>query len=280
MTTLELDRQGERRAFQTTGFFRRQFSPPTTRAQTVFDVLFGVVAPVVCFVFDPIVFRSGEFDTALFPGYQAFAYLVSGIEILFLTIWLIWGRNFQPATLMAGGILMAGAVFSGLIGMLLLPFTLMGLMLGIGVFGFIPFLTSLVYLRNAKSAFQSPVKAATLSGALAVKQAATSLAPFRSWVGATIVGCLLVLGPPGALSFGASVFVSQAMDAVISADDQKADLAIDEIKYLQFLAPTQFDKLVFAYEQTREQAHKEQLKRRYLKLTGNDIEARLRILAD
>src|SRR5438034_6155151 len=126
MTTLELDRRGERRPFQTTGFFRRQFSPPTTRGQTVFDVLFGVVAPVMCFVFDPIVFRSGEFDAALFPRYQAFAYLVSGIEILFLTIWLIWGRNFQPATLLAGGILMAGAVFSGLIGMLLLPFNLSG----------------------------------------------------------------------------------------------------------------------------------------------------------
>jgi hypothetical protein len=279
MTILEMDPDNAGRAWHQPGFFRRQFSAPTTYAQTLFDALFGIVAPVLCFVFDPIVFRSSEFGSALLVDYQAFAYLVSGVEILFLIIWMVWGRNARQATRLAGGILMAGAVFSGLIGILILPFTLMGLMLGIGVLGFIPFLTALVYLRNAKSAFQLAGKPAIVPEASKPQRELKSLGA-GARIGATLIGCLIVLGPPAALSFAASMFVSQAMEAVLSGDEQKADLAIDEITYLQFLAPPEFDKLISAYQQAEEPARKEQLKRRYLKLTGNDIDQRRRIFAD
>ena len=280
MTTLELDRDRASRAGERTGFLRRQFLPTTTHAQKVFDVLFGIVAPILCFLFDPIVFKSAGFGGALVPDYQAFAYLASGVEILLLIIWLVWGRQLQLTTRLVGGMLMAGAVFSGLIGVLLLPFTLMGLMLVIGVFGFIPFLTALVYLRNAKSAFQLAARPSSGPGAVAQQREMTSLGPAQAWMGATIIGCVLALGPPAALSFVGSTLVSQAMNAVVNGDERQADLAIEEIKYLLFFAPPQLDKLVVAYEQTNEPARKEQLKRRYLKLTGNDIEERLRILAD
>lgn len=279
MTTLEMDRDNAGREWNQPGFLRRQFSPPTTYAQTVFDALFGIVAPVLCFVCDPIVFRSSEFGSALLVDYQAFAYLVSGVEILSLIIWLVWGRNSRQATRLAGGMLMAGAVFSGLIGILILPFTLMGLMLGIGVFGFIPFLTALVYLRNAQRAFRLAGKPAIVPEASQHQREVKTLGA-GARIGATLVGCLLVLGPPAALSFAASMFVSQAMEAVLSVDEQKADLAINEITYLKFLAPPQLDKLISAYQQAQEPARKEQLKRRYLKLTGNDIDRTQRIFAD
>lgn len=76
------------------------------------------------------------------------------------------------------------------------------------------------------------------------------------------------------------MFVSQAMEAVLSADEQQADLAIDEIRYLQFFAQPQVDRLVFAYSATREPSRKEELKRRYLKLTGHDIEQKLGFIND
>jgi hypothetical protein len=94
------------------------------------------------------------------------------------------------------------------------------------------------------------------------------------------MGCVLALGPPAALNFAASVFISQAMNAVVEADQRQADLAIDEIKHLQFFARPEADKLVVAYAQTSEPARKEELKRRFFKLTGSDIEQRLRILTD
>ena len=114
------------------GFWRRQFMPPTSGAQRAFDVLFGVVAPVLCFFFDPIVFKS-DFNQGLFSSYQAYAYMVSGVEILLLLTWLIWGKQLRPRTGLVGGILMAGALFSGVIGVLILPFSLLGLALGIGI---------------------------------------------------------------------------------------------------------------------------------------------------
>ena len=76
-------------------FWRRQFMPSTTHAQVVFDVLFGIVAPVLCFVFDPIVFQSG-FGPALFPELGPFVYMVSAIEISVLILFVRWGRRLSP----------------------------------------------------------------------------------------------------------------------------------------------------------------------------------------
>ena len=277
MTKLEIDSAG--RAANSPSFFRRQFLSPTTPPQTVFDVLFGIVAPVLCFAFDPIVFKSSTFGPALFPQYQAYIYLVSGVEILLLMIWIVWGRQFQRASRLAGGILMSGALLSGLLGLVILPFSLMGLMFGIGLFGFIPFLTALVYLRNAKSVFQLVAKPVNPAGLSRHEPEIPILNGMRGWLGATVVGCLLILGPPAALSLAASMFVSQAMEAVLGTDERKADLAIDEIKYLQLFARPELDKLVFAYAQA-DDSRKEELKHRYLKLTGDDIDQRLRLIND
>jgi len=148
MTRLDIDGNGQSRSAVRPGFWRRQFMPATTRAQRIFDVLFGVVAPVLCFAFDPIVFKDNfGFAGGLFPEYQSYAYMVSGVEILLLLIWLFCGRQLSPRTRLLGGMLVAGALFSGLIGVIILPFTLIGLFVfGIGIFGFVPFLTGLVYL--------------------------------------------------------------------------------------------------------------------------------------
>jgi hypothetical protein len=97
---------------------------------------------------------------------------------------------------------------------------------------------------------------------------------------ATLLSCVLVLAPPAAVNIAASLFVRQAMEAVLTADEQQADLAIDEIRYLQLFASPQVDKLVAAYSTANEPSRKEMLKRRYLKLTGDDIEQRLAIMND
>jgi hypothetical protein len=262
MTRLGLS--GESQAVVTTGFWRRQFMPSTSRAQIIFDVVFGVVAPVLCFAFDPIVFKSTGFGGALIPEYQAYAYMVSGIEILLMLIWMVCGRQLQPRTRLLGGLLIAGAVFSWLIGVLLLPFTLIGLFLIIGIFGFTPFLTGLVYWRNGRSAFQ-----------LAQNHFVDS-----SWIGPVAAGWVLALGVPAGVNFIASQFVSQSMNAVLYANPQSADMAVDQIKYLRFFAQPEVDRLVSAYAVESEHSRKEELKRRYLRLTGEDIDARLRILAD
>lgn len=245
-----------------TGFWRRQFRPPRTRAQRVFDVLFGIIAPVLCFAFDPIVLKRGEFGGALFPQFRSFVYLVSGIEILLLITWMALGRELRPNTRLIGGTLIAGALFSGLIGLALLPLTLIGLLVVIGIFGFIPFLTALVYLRNGRNALEQSYSGGSV------------------WVRSVVAGCILALAPAAGLSLVAGTFVSDSMNAVIYANAATADTAIEQIKYLQFLAAPETDQLVVAYAAENDPERKKELGRRYLKLTGQDIEERQRILAD
>jgi hypothetical protein len=47
------------------GFWRRQFSNDVTPAQNIFDVIIGVIAPVLCFIFDPVVFNNRFGDVPL-----------------------------------------------------------------------------------------------------------------------------------------------------------------------------------------------------------------------
>lgn len=263
MTSLKIDTVGERRKTTSDSFCRRQVMPSTTRYQKIFDALFGVILPILCFIFDPIVFRDA-FDDALFPEYQSYVYMVSGAEIVLLLTWLVCGQKLRPHTRLIGGLLVAGALFSNLIGLIILPFSLMGLVLGIGIFGFIPFLTALVYWRNGRSAFQL----------------AHVRFPSRTSWGAVGLGGVLILSVPAGISLTASQLVSQSMNTVIYANPQNADMAIDQIKYLELFAPPDLDRFVSAYTAEDRPAHKEELKRRYLKLTGEDIDARLRRFAD
>lgn len=260
MIRLDIDQKGET---SQPGFLRRQFMPSTSSAQRVFDVLFGVVAPILCFVFDPIVFRA-NFGLGLLPAYQSYAYLVSGIEISLLLICLLWGPQLQPRTRLLGGTLMAGALFSGVIGVILLPFSLIGLLLGIGIFGFIPFFTALVYWRNGKRALQLAGKHLSI----------------RATIGTVALGCVLSLGAPAGLNLIASRLVSESMKAVLYGDPRSADMAVDQIKYLRFFARPEVDTLISAYTTETEPRRKNELKRRYARLTGEDIEVRVAILLD
>jgi hypothetical protein len=57
---------------------------------------------------------------------------------------------FRRASALLGDVLLAGGIFSFLLGLALLPFSLMGLLILIGIFGFTPFITSFVFFRNAR----------------------------------------------------------------------------------------------------------------------------------
>src|SRR5260221_79748 len=136
-------------------FWRRQFAPEVTIPQLVFDVIFGAIGPILCFVFDPIVFHAGFAGAPLFPAYQPIVYLFSGFEIVLLCFWLIMGPGSELWNAMFGAALLCGGLFCLAIGCILLPFSVMGLMLGVGLFGFTPFLTALVYLRNGSRALRA-----------------------------------------------------------------------------------------------------------------------------
>jgi len=132
--------------FAVESFWKRQFAPEVTEAQIAFDVAAGILLPLACLLLDPIVFRSPK---GVLAPYALAAYLAIGLSLIHLAIWLIARR---PAPYLAGA-LAAGAFLSFLIGMVLLPYRVFGLMIVVGVLGFAPFLTSFVYLRNCIRAF-------------------------------------------------------------------------------------------------------------------------------
>lgn len=140
----------------TKGFWRRQFQKDATVAQRSFDWVFGVILPVVCFVFDPIVFKGAEMDSAAELGaIKPFAYILSFVLVMAMSARLIWGEKLKWLNAFLAGLFFVGAAISLGIGVVLLPLSLLGLVMLIGILGFTPLLTSLVYFRAANRAYQS-----------------------------------------------------------------------------------------------------------------------------
>lgn len=246
------------------GFWRRQFAQKATRPQLVFDLAFGVIGPVLCFVFDPIVFRSGLAGPPLFPEYQIFVYFLSGLEIMVLCLWLLSGAAFRSWNGLIGGALICGGIFCVTVGLVLLPFSAMGLMLGIGLFGFTPFLTAIVYLRNGVRAWHSETENTST-----ILRAAN-----------LVLSLLLVLGGPALLSNAIHGFVTNSVNAMLAGDSQRALAAAQGLKPLRYFAGSEINRIVQAYIAESDPARKQLFKICYQEITGEDIEVRVRIIQD
>ncbi len=132
------------------GFWKRQFQKEATSKQRFFDWAFGVILPVICFTFDPLIFKSnGAFLGAIKP----FAYLLSFISIMGMMAWLIWGEKLKWLNAVFSGLFVIGGLISLVIGVFLFPLSLIGLVVLIGILGFTPLFTSVIYLRNAVRAY-------------------------------------------------------------------------------------------------------------------------------
>ena len=253
---------------RTQGFWRRQFADAPTRAQRRFDLTFGIIMPVLCFVFDPVVFKGGYInDNGVYSNFQFYAYTISALEIVALCAWLFAaGRTGKrPAAL--AGMLLAGAAFSFLLGLAILPLSIFGLLILIGILGFVPFLTAFVYLRNGWRA----AGAAARSGAGSPGLAAVPHA----------CGVVLAVGVPAV----AHMSVKREVRAALADVREGRELSPARLRALRLEAAavgsSAFDELVWAYRDERDPARRARLAKAYAEITvGGDIEQRLRILLD
>ena len=142
-------------------FWSRQFDQVPTRSQDLFDGIFGVILPVLCFVADPTVFKGGVLDAPWLEHYQVLAYLVSVVEMAVFIVWRTFRKQLTTFSAPFAGVLFAGGLISTSIGIAILPLTLFGLMILIGVLGFIPFLTAFVYFRSSVRAMKDQVRNST-----------------------------------------------------------------------------------------------------------------------
>lgn len=253
------------------GFWRRQFDDAPTNAQRWFDVAFGVVIPVLCFIFDPIVFKGGfgagiAGGGALYQQYQPYAYVFSALQMAALCAWLLTaGRGGRWAAALAG-MMLAGAAFSFLVGLSIFPYSIVGMLfLFVGVLGFVPFLTAFVYLRSAWRA------AAALGRVGSPSRAAVALA----------CGFVLALGAPGAVHMR----VTKEVAAAFADVREGRELSPRRLRALRALGAASgtsaYDELVWQYGSERDPARRARLARAYAEITvGGDIERRLAFLND
>jgi hypothetical protein len=115
-----------------------------------FDIMGGLVLPGLCLTYDPGLLSANSL--------ASFVYLGIAVQMIALLVWLLCGPidlgPFQSVfqSLMTG-ILAFGSFLAGIVGCILLPFSLIGtVVMGIGVLGFTPFITSYVFGRNALKA--------------------------------------------------------------------------------------------------------------------------------
>src|SRR5688500_17442432 len=151
--SLDLDVEGDivLGADEPVEFWRRQFLQRPTKKQTVFDWSYGVVIPLICVAADPVVFTEG----GLLGEYQAFAYMLSSTSILSMAAWLLWGQKLRWLCAPLAGFFIAGSIVSFVVAALIFPYSLLGLLVLIGVLGFTPLFSALVFLRSGIRAFRA-----------------------------------------------------------------------------------------------------------------------------
>lgn len=254
---------GESATLEERSFWRRQFSDNSTEPQAVFDIAFGLIAPILCFYFDPVVFKGGVMGQPILQPYQLFAYGVTALEVSLFAVAMLFGSLLGTWSRLIGGALICGAVFSAVIGLAILPYSLMGLVIAIGALGFIPFVTAFVYLRVGWRALKNEAK--TSAG---------------SCVDAMLIGAILSLGIPALGSLYVSRAASHSIDEILHGNAQQAELAVVHLRRLPFIPQHDLEPLVQAYLIEKDPNRKEILKTSYRVLTGEDIEIRVAILND
>lgn len=134
------------------GFWRRQFSGKLTPWQELYDWHFSVILPVICFACDPGIFRS---EHALLGRFAPVAIPLSYIAVMGTMLWLMMGNRLGWLNSWLSGVFAISAVASLAIGVVLFPFSLLGMLVMIGFLGFTPLLLSFSLFRNAVRAYRA-----------------------------------------------------------------------------------------------------------------------------
>jgi hypothetical protein len=182
-----------------------------SRGRWTLSVLFGIVAPVLCVVFDPIVFRS---DGVVGPGFLKHFRLFAYAEIVLSAGVLAYYLLTSQSSPLVAGALFGGFVFAFIVGISILPLTILGLFMLIGVFGFVPFITGFVFLRNGQRCWRGS------SGRVSAK-AARLLA---------VLGVTLVLGIPASLQGSAFHLMEWAVPVLQSGSEQEFAQTVKVLK--------------------------------------------------
>jgi hypothetical protein len=242
-------------------FWKRQFSEENTPWQDWFDIGFGIIAPIVCLIFDPAVFRDGFLSgRGYLSNIRLFAYLSIGIGITTLSIWLLFKTKSSILAGFVSGIFLVGALLAMALGIFLLPVSIFGLLVVVGILGFTPFLTAFVFLRNGVRAIRM-IQSSTKRALLVVPM---------------VLGVTLVIGIPLRIQWKTSALVSQSISTIIHSDkEEEIDQAADRLQTAFWCSDYCYDEVVWVYDEEVNEEKRQLMSSAYKKVTGEEIEERL-----
>ena len=208
-------------------FIARQWDDAPSARQRHFDVVFGVLAPPLLFVterpliaaMDPI----GAHDGIVIG--RVYALPLALVAAVTLVLWhrvdRLPARFRGLAHLLCAGLFAAASAVSCGVGLLLLPMSLVGLFVLVGVLGFVPFLTSYALLRNALRARRRAVRSQpqTWSGT-------------STWIVSVGVAGAVLLGA-AAFGFGAKRLSWRDTDVLLGKRDGDARAALRRMRVLR-----------------------------------------------
>lgn len=237
---------------QIQAFWQRQFSLPITRGQRIFDALFGILAPILCIVFDPFVFFDHWYSPLAYVWIFSYVGIIIGVLALFF--WLVFGEQFKRASGFFAGIFLIGSLFSLIVGVTILPFGLIGILYFLrdheivdlqGIFCFTPFVTSFVYWRNCSRATHY------------AKQIFKNHA--KSYTGTFALGIIIAVGLPSILQWQANRYVSQSIEALVYGDPQSVQQAAKNLEKAFWCMEICYDSNFLKFMLESDQAFKEEL---------------------
>lgn len=257
------------------------WTPPETDRPAMrigLNLFGGVVLPLVCLVADPVVFRSGVGGGALFPSVRVAAYSFFALQMTALILCLCRPRLHRRAAAILAGVMFVGSAAALLLGIMLLPFSLIGLMAVIGILGFSPLLVSWIYYKNAVRAYRA-ARSEDLASGQQIDERRPHLTPRYALCWAA--GILSVVIPYGVQSFSSEMTAS-VMKAALDGDDVASAAAFKQMSdwklFFRFFADT--DRLAEESLQASTDQRFERIARLYSIITDEDMEQRLAILRD
>jgi hypothetical protein len=225
-----------------------------------YSLAFGLLLPLACFALEFVLLPALGWLPGLvfFHRYRVFGYGVVALELIALGIWLAAGDRLKGAAAPFAGVLLAGSLFAGVLGLVLLPFAIPGILVfGIGLLGFVPLFTSHVYRQHGLVAYRR------------AEAHAGPGRPHRAMIEAVLWGGILVYALPGLIQAHLTRTTRAAIHEVISGDDVIANEAAERLKAYGWVAD--FDPLRRAAQEESDPARAARLARHYAGLTGRSV---------
>ncbi|MBN1477237.1 hypothetical protein JXA47_10825 [Candidatus Sumerlaeota bacterium] len=189
-------------------------------------------------------------------------YALIAIEVAALIIWLSAGPRLRALCAPLAGVLLAGAICSLSLGILIFPLAVLGLVALIGGLGFTPLVTAVVFLR---------------SGIRAIGVARSHLRP-RTLAVMAALGFSVTLAIPGLVIWKVDEAINLSIQEILSGDETQFESGVERLGQLGILGDV--EGLTALYAEETDLQRREWIAAAYERLTGEDIQTRTRFFVD